>query len=145
MKLHGSANRFDDDGRRIMILGGAKQQEIGHIPMLKWYLQLQEECLLRPGTRLMVIGYGFRDDHVSAAVDKAASLRLKLFVIDLLGARIAYEINESRKRHQIGSRDTPLEQLLQRSLIGGSRRPLRDIFGADVTEHNKVTRFFDRL
>jgi hypothetical protein len=144
VKLHGSANWFGDDGRLVMILGGAKQQEIGNIPILKWYLQLFEEFLSQPDTRLMVIGYGFRDEHVTKAIDEAASQGLKMFVIDPQGAHIAYEMNETRKRSQIGAGDTPLEQLLQRSLIGGSRRPLREIFGDDETEHNKVMRFFSR-
>lgn len=144
VKLHGSSNWFGDDGRRVMILGGAKQQEIGHIEILKWYLQLFEEALSQPDTRVMVIGYGFRDEHVTAAIDRAASQGLKMFVIDPQGARIAYEMNESRKRGQIGAGDTQLEQLLQRSLIGGSRRRLREIFGDDVTEHNKIIRFFSR-
>jgi len=38
---------------------------------------------------------------------------------------------------------TPLEGLLEQSLIGASRRSLRDIFGGDTAEHNKVMRFFD--
>jgi hypothetical protein len=144
IKLHGSANWFADDGKRVLILGGAKQQEIGHTPILQWYLQQFEEHLTRPDARLMAIGYGFRDEHVTAAIDKAASRGLKMFVIDPRGARIAYEMNEARKRGQIGAGETELEQLLQRSLIGGSRRSLREIFTDDETEHSKVMRFFAR-
>jgi hypothetical protein len=67
-----------------------------------------------------------------------------MFVIDPRGARIAYEMNEARKRGQIGAGETELEHLLQRSLIGGSRRLLREIFTDDETEHTKVIRFFTR-
>jgi hypothetical protein len=67
-----------------------------------------------------------------------------MFVIDPQGARIAYEMNETRRRGQIGGGATQLEELLQRSLIGGSSRPLREIFGNDETEYNKVMRFFSR-
>ena len=143
IKLHGSANWFGDDGKRVMILGGAKQQESGHIPILQWYLEEFEKHLLQHSTRLMVIGYGFRDEHVNAVIDKAVARGLKMFVMDPLGARIAYEMNDARKRNLIGVSDTPLlEQLLQKSLIGGSRRSLRAIFTDDETEHNKVMRFF---
>jgi hypothetical protein len=144
VKLHGSANWFGDDGRLVMILGGAKQQEIGNIPILKWYLQLFEESLSRPDTRLMVIGYGFRDEHINGAIGRAASRGLKMFINDPRGARIAYEMNELRKGNRIGAGDTELEQLLKRSLIGGSIRSLRAIFTDDETEHNKVMRFFSR-
>jgi SIR2-like domain len=144
IKLHGSANWHADDGKRVMILGGAKQQEIGHIPILQWYLQQFEEHLVQPNARLMVIGYGFRDEHVNAVIDRAAARGLKMFVIDPRGARIAHEINQARKKGHIGADDTPLEQLLQRSLIGGSQRSLRAIFTDDETEHSKIMRFFSR-
>jgi hypothetical protein len=124
IKMHGSSNWFGDDGRRVMIIGGAKQQDIGHTAILKWYLQLFEEMLSRPDSRLMVVGYGFRDDHVTAVIDRAAAQGLKMFVIDPLGARIAYEMNETRKRGQIVATSN-LELLLQRAVIGGSRRRLR--------------------
>jgi hypothetical protein len=86
----------------------------------------------------------FKDEHVNTAIDKAAAQGLRMFVIDPRGARIAYEMNETRKRNQISAGDAPLEQLLQRSLIGASRRSLREIFGNDETEHNKVMRLFNR-
>jgi hypothetical protein len=69
--------------------------------------------LSRPDSRLLVIGYGFRDDHVTAAIDKAATQGLKMFVIDPLGARIGYEMNETRKRGQIAAA-SPVEGLPQR-------------------------------
>lgn len=118
------------------------QQEIGSTPILQWYLQLFEAHLSQPDARLMVIGYGFRDEHINAAIDRAAARGLKLFVIDPRGARIAYEMNESRKGNRIGASDTALEQLMKQSLIGGSSRPLRSIFTDDETEHAKIMRFF---
>jgi hypothetical protein len=143
IKLHGSSNWFAGDGSRVMIIGGAKQQTIGHVAILKWYLELFEEMLSRPDSWLMVIGYGFRDDHVTAAIDKAATQGLKMFVVDPLGARIGYEMNETRKRGQIAAA-SPLEGLLQRAVIGGSRRRLSETFGDDETEHKKIMRFFTR-
>jgi hypothetical protein len=143
IKLHGSSNWFANDGSRVMIIGGAKQQEIGHTPILNWYLQLLEQMLSGPDSRMMVIGYGFRDGHITKAIDKAASQDLKLFVIDPPGARIAYEMNETRNKGQIVETST-LELLLQRAVIGGSRRRLSEIFGDDETEHEKIMRFFSR-
>jgi hypothetical protein len=79
-----------------MIIGGAKQQEIGHTPILNWYLQLLEQMLSGPDSRMMVI------------------------------------------------ETSTLELLLQRAVIGGSRRRLSEIFGDDETEHEKIMRFFSR-
>jgi len=41
--------------------------------------------------------------------------------------------------HLLGS---PFEKL-ESSVIGASRRTLREIFGSDMVEHGKVMRFFD--
>ena len=66
-KLHGSSNWFTADGKRLLIMGGAKHQEIGRHPILTWYKQRFETLLSQPNSRLMVIGYGFRDEHVNQA------------------------------------------------------------------------------
>lgn len=48
-----------------------------------------------------------------------------------------------RKRGQIAA-TSPLEGLLQRAVIGGSRRRLSETFGDDETEHKKIMRFLTR-
>ena len=92
--------------------------------------------------RLMVIGYGFRDDHLNAAIGRAAERGLKLFIIAPEGAELARRLNPTRERGMIAA-PTPLEGILEQTLIGASRRQLRDIFGGDTAEHNKIMRFFD--
>ena len=143
VKLHGSSNWFTKDGtQRLLVMGGAKQQEIGRHPLLKWYATQFAQMLCEPNTRLMVIGYGFRDLHVNGAIDEAVKRGLKMFIIDPAGAELALRQNKTRQRGQIPAQ-TGLERMLQDSLIGGSRRPLREIFGSDGAEFNKVMRFFE--
>ena len=140
-KLHGSSEWFADDGHRILIMGGAKQQEIGRNDILNWYAREFEASLLQPNSRLMVIGYGFGDPHINEVIERAVTRGLKLFVIDPAGAELAFKLNKTRRRGQIIGPD-PLEDMLRASLIGGSRRPLSEIFGDDGAEFNKVMRFF---
>jgi SIR2-like protein len=143
MKLHGSANWFSSDGHRVLVIGGAKQQEIGRHPILKWYAREFARFIREPKARLMVIGYGFRDNHVNDAISEAVAGGLRMFVIDHPhGAELAIKMNETRQRASIAVA-TPLEIMLQQSLIGGSRRSLADIFGGDDAEFQKVMRFFD--
>lgn len=142
LKLHGSSNWAHADGRPMLIMGGAKAREIGQTPILNWYASVFEESLTAQPSRLMVIGYGFRDDHINAAIGKAVERGLKLFVIAPEGAELARRLNPTRERGMIAMA-TPLEGILEQSLIGASRRQLRDIFGGDTAEHNKVMRFFD--
>uniref|UniRef100_E6QQ10 Uncharacterized protein n=1 Tax=mine drainage metagenome TaxID=410659 RepID=E6QQ10_9ZZZZ len=141
-KLHGSSNWVHADGRPMLIMGGAKTREIGQTPILNWYAQEFERYLTQQSSRLMVIGYGFRDDHINATISHAVKQGLKLFIIAPEGAELARRMNPQRRR--VGSvSKTALEVMIETSLIGASRRPLRDIFGDDTAEHNKVMRFFD--
>lgn len=140
-KLHGSSNWTNADGSPLLIMGGAKAREIGQSPILNWYGKLFEEALAHKSARLMVIGYGFRDQHINEAINNGAKNGLQVFVIAPEGAELAMRQNKTRLPGMI-AKQTDLEALMQRSLIGASRRPLKDIFGADTAEHEKVMRFF---
>ena len=140
VKLHGSSNWYADDGSRVLIIGGAKQQAIGTFPILRAYLSAFENALMAPGSRLMVIGYGFRDSHVNEVLERAISKGLRLFVIDPYGAELAFKLNQTRTNRGI-TVQTPLEVMLKQAVVGGSRRRLSEIFGGDNTEYNKIARF----
>lgn len=140
VKLHGSSNWYEDDGRRVLIIGGSKQQSIGTFPILHKYLGVLENALSAPSSRLVVIGYGFRDNHINAVLERAISSGLRLFVIDPSGAELAFKLNETRINRGIAA-TTPLEAMLKQAVVGGSRRHLRDVFGVDNTEYNKIARF----
>lgn len=140
-KLHGSSNWLYPDGRSMLIMGGDKVKDIGQTPILSKYAQIFEEGLSAPSARLMVIGYGFRDAHINATITAAVEKGLKLFIICPEGAAIAMQLNPTRASNKM-TVGTPLEDAVQKALIGASRRGLREIFGGDTAEHNKVMRFF---
>jgi hypothetical protein len=125
----------------MMIVGGNKIREIGLSPVLSWYHQQFEERLSQPDTRLMVIGYGFRDQHINDVIMRAVNDRgTKMFVIAPDGGDLARTVNPT---HRAAIRaGTDLEATFERGLIGASRRSMREIFGGDSIEHNKVMRFF---
>lgn len=141
-KLHGSSNWKDTWGSDLMVIGGTKALEIGQRPILTWYARLFEECLSSANARLMVIGYGFRDQHINDILARASERGLQMFVIAPEGAEIAMRLNQTRSPGQIAA-PSALEEVLKRTLIGASRRPLRDTFGSDTAEFAKVTRFFE--
>lgn len=141
-KLHGSSNWSNPDGRPLLVMGGAKVMEIGQNPILNWYAKKFDEYLAQQDTRLMVIGYGFRDQHINDAIKRAMNRGLKMFVIAPEGAELARKLNLTRNPGHVTS-PTELENMLQQNLIGASRRLLREIFGGDTAEHNKVMRFFE--
>ncbi len=141
-KLHGSSNWHTDDGDSMLVMGGNKVREIGLSPILSWYQYQFEERISVSGARLMVIGYGFRDEHINEIIMRAINHRgLKLFVIAPEGAGIARAANPTAGA-AIYAR-TALEDALERGLIGASRRGMREIFGDDEAELAKLKRFFD--
>lgn len=141
-KLHGSSNWSHADGRPMLIMGGAKAHSIEQTPILKWYADNFEEKLTQQPSKLMIIGYGFRDDHINASISKAIALGLKIFIISPEGAGLARSLNNTRGRNAIEAKE-PLEEMFEAALIGASRRSLREIFGDDLAEYKKIIRFFD--
>lgn len=141
-KLHGSSNWREAHGAPMLIMGGNKIREIGLSPLLSWYHQQFENHLYQGNTHLMVIGYGFRDAHINEVITRAVSDRdAKMFIIAPEGGDLARVVN-STNRAAIRV-DTNLEETFRRGLIGASRRLLREIFGDDLIEHNKVMRFLE--
>ncbi len=140
-KLHGSSNWIRADSQPLLIMGGAKMREIGQTPILNWYAKVFDESLSTGNTKLMVIGYGFGDDHINAAIVRGVENGLKLFIVNPEGAAIARMLNQTRVSGQIIER-TQLEKMIEESLVGASRRGLRDTFGQDSVEFSKLMRFF---
>lgn len=135
-KLHGSAGWIGSNGEAMLVMGGNKSAAIQSSPILRRYHEIFAEQLNEPGARLMVIGYGFGDEHINRVLLEAGKSGLGIFVIDPLGVDV---VNKTRDA-AIKAPD-PMEELL----IGASRRSLSEIFGGnDEVERSKVLRFFDR-
>ena len=141
-KLHGSSNWRDGANGSLLIMGGEKAREIQSHEILGRYAHEFQSQLSTPHTRLMVIGYGFRDPHINAVITAAVEGGLKFFLIDPAGSGLARSLNPTRQPGmiQVG---TPLETVFETGLIGASRRSLPEIFGSDAVEHDKVLRFFE--
>ena len=55
----------------------------------------------RPNTRLMIIGYGIWDPHITAAITKAADSGLRVFILGQKGANLARSLNSTRPHGRI--------------------------------------------
>lgn len=141
VKLHGSHNWRSDNGDQLVILGANKSAIIAGHKILSWYFELFEREFDQP-VRLMVIGYGFRDQHVNEILLQAARARkFELFIVDLLGAS-ALDQNNNTKGGMIKER-SELDEMLTPTLVGSSSRPFLSTFDKDRTEHSKIMRFFN--
>ena len=138
-KLHGSANWQTSDTNQLLVMGGNKSGIISKSPVLQKYHSDFTSLLSKGDSRLMVIGYSFGDDHINRSITEAITNgNLKTFIIDPLGT----DVFDKNRNAAVYSPDK-LAVDLWPSLIGASRRSLREIFGTDRVEYEKVLRFFD--
>jgi hypothetical protein len=82
VKLHGSCNWYASDGSPRMVIGQGKTDQLSREPLLAEYLDLFGRVLSSGNKRLLVIGYGFRDEHINSAIaDAVKHGTLELFVV----------------------------------------------------------------
>ena len=140
-KLHGSYNWFaEPNGERLLVIGGNKTGSIKAFHVLAKYHAEFQTILSRPNTHLMIIGYSFGDAHINCAIQDAASKGMKIFVIDPSGVDV---IDKRNTRAPIREPVSGLMQALMPSLIGASRRSLKETIYSDLVENEKVMRFFE--
>ena len=83
IKLHGSFNWRSKTGTKLMVLGNKKAGQITELPLLGWYHEVFENVLSAGDIRLMIVGYGFGDEHINEVI--AQGIRehgLRIFVWD---------------------------------------------------------------
>lgn len=82
IKLHGSFTWTGSGGSDAMVLGRRKTEMIEREPLLRWYLELFEKTLLESERRLVIIGYGFGDQHINEIIARAIKdSGLKLVIV----------------------------------------------------------------
>jgi len=83
IKLHGSQNWLENKGNnQVMVIGSGKQEKIQNNFLLKYYFELFEKEINKEHTRILIIGYGFRDNHINKTLINAVQKNdLKIHVI----------------------------------------------------------------
>jgi hypothetical protein len=84
IKLHGSFNwRASGPGQATMVIGTSKTSRILGSDLLSWYFDIFRAVLNQGDVSLMVVGYGFGDDHVNEAIaDAVKTAGLKVYFWD---------------------------------------------------------------
>ena len=138
IKLHGSSN-WRSNGGSLLVVGGNKTSAIAREPVLKWGMERFQEYLSKADTRLVAIGYGFRDHHINTAIVEAAGgSQLSLYVVNPDGAEAA---NWECQGGVIPAKSA-LYQKVSPLIRGTSQRQLNTTFGrSDRAEHGKLIRW----
>lgn len=96
-KLHGSSNWRDSKGSSLLVMGGSKSFAIDASPILKAYAAAFEAALCAGDAKLMIIGYGFRDQHINDAIVRGTQKGLSLFNSSPQGSSAATDANPQKK------------------------------------------------
>jgi len=82
IKLHGSYGWVSSHGGNQMVIGKNKANDINQEPLLKWYSELFQKQIYEGNKKLLIIGYGFGDDHINDVLLKGVQEHgLSLYVI----------------------------------------------------------------
>jgi hypothetical protein len=71
LKLHGSQWWKSASGSNVMVIGSEKSGAIEREPYLKWSHSIFEKVLAGPDAELLIIGYGFFDQHINRVIADA--------------------------------------------------------------------------
>ena len=83
IKLHGSYGWISSKGGNQMVIGKNKVTDIAEEPLLKWYMELFESAVFEGNKKLLVIGYGFKDEHINHIILKGIKeYNLGLYIIN---------------------------------------------------------------
>jgi hypothetical protein len=136
-KLHGSVE-WVDGSDSLFVVGGGKEAYIHSKPLLRQYSEIFGNYLMRPDARLMVIGYGFADDHINRLLVESSQANPSLGVFHVHP--------DGRDAVHRGARErVPIyvpPSVASLPCIGESRRLLTTTFGGDTLEYEKLMRFF---
>jgi uncharacterized protein len=81
IKLHGSFNWRTATGEPVMVIGDHKALQISSSPLLDFYHEAFEQVLQAGDVRLMIIGYGFGDEHINSVIASAVQqCGLRVFI-----------------------------------------------------------------
>jgi hypothetical protein len=136
-KLHGSVE-WTDGSDSLFVVGGGKEAYIQSKPLLKRYSEIFGEYLRQPNARLMIIGYGFADDHINQLLVEASQSNPSLGVFHVHPEGRDAVHRGARERVAIYSAPSTANL----PCIGESRRLLTTTFGGDTLEYEKLMRFF---
>jgi hypothetical protein len=137
-KLHGSVE-WTDGTDSLFVVGGGKETYIQGKPLLAKYFEIFKEFLRQPNTRLMIIGYGFADEHINRLIEDSSQSNPSL------GVYYVHPDGRDAIRRGLQNKAViqPIPPLNDVPCIGESRRPLMTTFGGDALEYAKVMRFFE--
>lgn len=140
-KIHGSTNWKTIENADMLIMGGGKRASINDFAVLRKYHDALAEQVHQGSVRMVVIGYGFRDDHINEILkDGVVNHGLLLHVIDPRGAGLAYDMRGFGP-NQIGPAVTSFEEWFEKGLYSASTIPFRRLLLEETLDREYLEDF----
>lgn len=134
IKLHGSYNWTSFDGSDAMVIGRGKTKQIQKEPLLKYYFEIFENVLSQNQRRLLIIGYGFGDNHINHIISNAVKdYGLRIYVI-------RPDKPEDFKK-ELGEKPG-LDITIWKGLSGYFQYSLKEIFSEDTRKNKAIKQHF---
>lgn len=134
IKLHGSYGWVSSRGGTQMIIGKNKIDDINQEPLLKWYSELFQNLIYEGDKKLLIIGYGFGDDHINDVLLKGVQdHNLSLYVINPTDPEAFKNRLEGRPAHS-GSYEVSKYFKIWDGVKGYFPYSLRQIYPPDQSE-----------
>jgi len=112
------------------VVGTEKSKQIDDVPLLTWYWEIFKRVLTAGNMRLMILGYGFGDEHINATVaDAAKNHGLQVFVWG--GSSIKERVLAATHGKEIWDR-----------VIGIATQPMIDVFPSSQDETGEFWRIW---
>jgi len=135
IKLHGSFNWRTPDARNLMVVGTEKTTQIASLPLLSWYFDIFKTVLFSGGVRLMIVGYGFADEHINATIAEA---------VENHGLKVLIWAKGSNLRDHIIA--SPHGPVIWKGLLGGTvTQTMIEVFPSNqevTAEYRRIRRVF---
>jgi hypothetical protein len=141
IKLHGSYGWISSHGGNQMVIGKNKSNDINQEPLLKWYFEIFQSLIYEGSKKLLIIGYGFADDHINDILLKGVQEHgLSLYVINPTDPETFKNRLEGKPAH-FGSYEVSKYSKIWDGVKGYFPYTLRQIFPPDQS----VTTIFQEI
>jgi hypothetical protein len=137
IKLHGSYGWKSSDGSNNMVIGRDKMGLIAGNLILFWYFEIFARALFEGNKKLLIIGYGFGDEHINKLLVEAIQKHgLKIYIITTQSIDDLRVYLEEKHGYALSLMD---------GISGYFRHSLLEIFPADQSETEQLRKIKQAL
>lgn len=131
IKLHGSYGWISSCGGNQMVIGKNKVNDIDQEPLLKWYFEIFQNLIKEGNKKLLIIGYGFADNHINdILLNGIQEYGLSLYIINTTDPETFKNRLEGKPSHS-GSWEVSKYSKIWDGVKGYFPYSLRDIYPPD--------------